>query len=157
MSRISVRHAPPRHLPEKDDGTYACVGDEIFGSWKFGGTHRLEESSELLLSEAKRKEMAKKLPWTCEDRRRYFRKKKRREEVWFDPDYVYGFEFLSSRIDLTNYNVSLAIHISMCKYLNGQPLRFEARASGGMMPSHEALWSVEFPHDDLALYNKARS
>jgi len=70
MSRISVRHAPPRHLPEKDDGTYACVGDEIFGSWEFGGTHRLEESSELLLSEAKRKEMAKKRKEEEERRRK---------------------------------------------------------------------------------------
>jgi len=150
MSRIGVRYAPKRRRSTSSSSSLDNnIEDKFFGPWAYGGLDRLEEDSALLLPAAERRRLRSKLPWDSDARRRYFQKQKRREQVWFDPKYVYGFEFMSSRIDLTTYNVSLAIHINMARYLNGQPLRFEARASGGMMPSREALWSVEFPHKDL--------
>lgn len=33
--------------------------------------------------------------------------------MWFEPELVYGFEFLTSRLDLTAYKVAMGISVDM--------------------------------------------
>eukprot|EP00656_Telonema_subtile_P003703 TRINITY_DN11680_c0_g1_i2.p1 TRINITY_DN11680_c0_g1~~TRINITY_DN11680_c0_g1_i2.p1 ORF type:complete len:842 (+),score=177.81 TRINITY_DN11680_c0_g1_i2:46-2526(+) len=110
MNRLKVTPlAASRELPE----------------WEYGGDNRLEENSgdflppdqiKIQLEEGKR--------------RHFFQKKERRKAATFRKNKVIEFEFLSSLVDFTQFEVSLGIRKSVRPYLNGQPVRFEARCKG---------------------------
>ena len=72
------------------------------------------------------------------NRRRFFMEERNRLGVLFKKEKLYGFEFTSGHADLNNMQLKLGICFGIEKYLNGQPITYEARSRRGKM-----FWRVE--------------
>jgi len=106
--------------------------------WTYGGTHRLEEDSALVLPDR----LKASTGISESKRRRFFETEENRKQTLMQPELLYDWEFLSSLVDFSNFEITLGMHIGFLPYLNGQPVRFEARLRGTDPP--EVLFGVIF-------------
>lgn len=71
-------------------------------------------------------------------RRHHFLKEESRNDFIFSPDNCYGFEFTSSYADLNVLELKLGVKIEVEKYINDQPVIYEARTRSGIV-----FWRIE--------------
>jgi len=102
----------------------ADAATDGLGPWKYGGEKRVEEDSHLFLPEADREDTPK---MGFKQRCHYFADVTRRKNTFWEPDLVYNFDFLSSRVDFNKFNVVIGpFRKSMGPYMNKQPFDFRA-------------------------------
>eukprot|EP00658_Telonema_sp_P-2_P084481 TRINITY_DN9385_c0_g1_i3.p1 TRINITY_DN9385_c0_g1~~TRINITY_DN9385_c0_g1_i3.p1 ORF type:complete len:519 (-),score=111.86 TRINITY_DN9385_c0_g1_i3:319-1875(-) len=110
------------------------------GEWEYGGEQRLEEDSEDVLPPN-----MIKIARDEGKRRSYFNSKQARQETVLSKDKMYEFEFLSSLVDFTKFEVSLGFRVGVKSYLNDQPVRFEAR----LKSTGEVVFGILFDGSQL--------
>merc|ERR1719460_1762327 len=92
------------------------------GSWNFGGEKRIEEDSHLFLPEAERATTPK---MGFRKRCHYYSDETRRKNTFYEPDLVYNFDFLSSRVDFNKFQVVIGpFRKCVGPYMNKQPFDF---------------------------------
>lgn len=72
-------------------------------------------------------------------RRQWFLDERHRKRFLFHPDTVYSFDFASPYVDMNEITLKMGISIPVCKYLGGQPVRYECRTRDGKT----LFWAVE--------------
>jgi len=94
------------------------------GPWTYGGEKRIEEDSHLFLPEAERATTPK---MGFKQRCHYFSDVNKRKKTFWEPDLVYNFDFLSSRVDFNKLHVVIGpFRKGMAPYMNKQPFDFRA-------------------------------
>ena len=64
-------------------------------------------------------------------RRAWFLNEERRKKFVYHPDVVYSWDFFSPYVDVNRMQLRMGVTIDVSYYLNGQPLKYQARTRDG--------------------------
>merc|ERR1712224_586580 len=112
-----------------------------------GGERRIEEDSHLFLPEAIRASTPK---MGFKQRCHYYSQEELRKQTFWEPDLIYNFDFLSSRVDFNDFNVVLGpFRKGMAPYMNKQPFDFRAVVCDDANKIIGHLFAIEFMLDSM--------
>ncbi|KAJ3014807.1 UNVERIFIED_CONTAM: hypothetical protein HDU68_000122 [Siphonaria sp. JEL0065] len=114
------------------------LGERLAGQF-WGGVEELEEDNLYLKETANDGGSSFSFgPNDCEPRRKFFQKKKHRENVKLSPDYIYAMETFAPTVDFNTMNVHMGLTVNLQK-VTGQPYVFMLKSKS----RNEPLFVVE--------------